>query len=134
MFNGPSSESETSMMLWIYVTLAALSNGSAQLLLEQGMRDFAVQSLGTSSLPIYLFKMLTTPLVLAGIIAAGVSMLIWLKILTYAGVSYVFPIWMGLTFALVLVGSSILSGEAISALRIMGVVIIVTGVFITAMS
>lgn len=118
----------------MYVTLSVLSNGIGQLLLKQGMKNFSAQNVGTSPFIIYLFKMLTTPLVLGGIIAAGVSMLIWLKILTYAEVSYVFPIWMGLTFALVLVGSAIFLGEAISILRIAGIAVIVTGVFVAAMS
>lgn len=64
---------------------------------------------------------------LVALICYGASFFIWTKVLESFNVSVVYPI-MSLTYVVVLLGASILFGEKVSAISVVGVFLIILGV------
>ena len=106
---------------------------AAQFSLKTGMSDAGVretmsQPLGVGSV----FSILSNKYVLGGFVLYGLGAVIWLGVLSKWDVSKAYPL-VGVGFALtVLVG--LLLGEQVSALRVGGVALICTGVFMVARS
>lgn len=67
---------------------------------------------------------------LFGMVLYGVSFLLWLFILSRNPVSFAYPITVGLTLALTVVGSHLLLGERVSLLQIGGIVLMAASVLL----
>lgn len=122
------------MSVWSYISISVLLNGFGQLMLKRGVTGFTGGGMTFPQLPELAREILGSPLVIGGLACYAVSMLIWLKILSLADVSYAYPATVSLTYALVLIGSALFLGEKVSVMRSVGIVVIVGGVFIAAMS
>jgi multidrug transporter EmrE-like cation transporter len=79
----------------------------------------------------YLIKMLTDPGVISALVAVFVAGLFWLLTLRRTDLGYAYP-FMALGFVLVPVGSTVLFGERLPPLQIVGLALIVLGVGISA--
>lgn len=77
-----------------------------------------------------LFCYLKDPYILSSTFVALLSGLIWIFVVARVQVSVAFPIYYGLTFALVILGSVLLLGESLSAARLTAIIFILTGVII----
>ncbi len=121
-------------MVWLYISMPVFLNGLGQLMLKKGVDTMLYGEIGFPSLEKLIPDILSSPLVLAGLACSGISMLVWLKILSISEVSYAYPITVSLTYALVVAGSGLVLGEDVSMMRMLGIVVIVTGVFIAGMT
>ena len=78
---------------------------------------------------LFLFHLVLNPWVISGFLAAFLASLAWMAALTKLPLSSAYP-FMSLTFVLVIFFSGIFFSEAITALKIIGVALILLGVTI----
>lgn len=122
------------MKLIAYFIVSIFLNSSGQLLLKKGMLNISKNLTDKVTLGRYLLEIAHTPQVTLGLAFYTLSLFIWLQILTKADVSLAYPIIISLTFIIVTIGASILLGESITFFRIIGIVLIIIGVFFIAKS
>lgn len=103
----------------------------AQFTLKAGISSEAVRhALSSTSRTYAAWTILTCPGVLGGFFLYGAGAVLWLAVLAKWDVSKAYPL-VGLGFVLSL-GIGWLSGESISAMRVVGVTLIATGVWVVS--
>ena len=70
------------------------------------------------------------PYILSAYVAALLSFFIWLVVIQRIPLSTGFPVYMGSTFLLVILGSWILLGESISPTRLLAATLILAGIIL----
>lgn len=113
----------------VFVAISTVFGISGQLLLKQGMNNI-VQKLGGSSV---VKGMVTSPWVIGGLAVYGTGVIFWLLALSNYELSYVYP-FASLSYIGIIIGSYFIFKERISALRVLGIVVIISGVLITSQS
>ncbi len=110
------------------ILLSVSLNASAQLFLRAAMK---------SGLPSGLSPIATVldiglrPGILLGLACYGISLLMWIYVLSKTDASYAYP-FLGIGFAIVAVASYVLLGEPMSARKIIGTLIIAGGIVVLA--
>ncbi len=113
----------------IILLLIAVSLGAAgQLCLKYG-----VSLLGESPSLVTVLKGILTPYVFGGFVLYAVSSILYLNVLSRLDLSYAYP-FVALGFVFVTVASWYFLDEALPMLRIVGVALILAGVFTVAAS
>ena len=102
-----------------------------QLLLKMGMLRVGKFSFNMSTLVYQYIKILLNPFVIAGLVSFFVSMLIWLYVLSRMELSLAYP-FVALNYILILFGSYFLFKETITPYKMIGVVVIIVGVYLVA--
>jgi multidrug transporter EmrE-like cation transporter len=82
----------------------------------------------------YLFKLLTTPLILFAIASYGFGVIFYMFMLSRLDLSFLYPVMTALGLILTTLISAMLLGERISWLRLGGVALMVMGVFVISRS
>ena len=77
--------------------------------------------------------MISTPQIILGLLCFGVSLILWIVILSRTDVSYAYP-FVALGICLTILAGWFFFNESLSMLRIIGVVIVVAGVITVANS
>jgi len=114
-------------ILAIFVSISLAVVG--QLLLKMGMLRIGRFSLNISTIVQQYARILLNPFVIAGIVSFALSMLVWLYVLSRLELSIAFP-FVALNYVLILFVSHFLLKETITPFKIMGVAVIVLGVFL----
>lgn len=110
------------------IALSVILNASAQLFLRLGMRD----GLPALASPLaVVFSVGLRPGIIAGIACYGLSLLTWIYVLSKTEVSFAYP-FLGVGFVLVAVTACLFLGEAVTARKIFGTLIIAAGVVVLA--
>jgi multidrug transporter EmrE-like cation transporter len=110
-------------------------SSSAQVLLKAGVSTPEIRMAFADSgnrIGIAL-ALLTSPLVLLGLAVFGLSAIVWLFVLSKIAVSHAYP-FVALGIVLTVAAGRILLGEPFSALSLVGVALIVSGVLTLAAS
>ncbi len=102
-----------------------------QLLLKMGMLRVGKFSFNMSTLVHQYVKILLNPFVIAGLVSFFVGMLIWLYVLSRLELSLAYP-FVALNYILILFGSYFLFRETITVYKMIGVVVIIIGVYLIA--
>ncbi len=102
-----------------------------QMLLKMGMLRIGKFSFNISTLVSQYMKIFLNPFVIAGLVGFFISMLIWLYVLSRMELSLAYP-FVALNYVLILFGSYFLFKETITPLKIVGVVVIIVGVYLVA--
>jgi drug/metabolite transporter (DMT)-like permease len=110
----------------------------AIMLLSAGQTSmkFGLNTIGGVSLAdgiVGFFKLLQTPWVIVGFLCYGLSAILWLDVLSKLDFSLAFPM-VGLTYVFTLLIGRFFFGEAVGWERILGVALILCGVFFLARS
>jgi multidrug transporter EmrE-like cation transporter len=84
-------------------------------------------SVSSSSLQ-QLFKFLADPVILSGYIAALVASFAWLFVVTKLPLTVAFPVYIGVTFAMVLLGGGVFLAETLTATKLVAVLLIFGGI------
>lgn len=112
------------MFTWILlITQAAISSGGLLMLRH--------------SMPQILDRTTSTPFSawvwgFLGVLFYGTSFILWLYILSRHPVSFAYPLTIGLTLALTVIGSAVILHERVSGLQIVGIILMaVAAVFLT---
>jgi multidrug transporter EmrE-like cation transporter len=111
-----------SLVSFAFILGGVLLNAAAQLLLKAG----------TNAMPLGL-RLAFEPHVLAGLACYGVSVVLWVVALSRVPVSIAYPM-LSIGYVVNAVGARYLLGEALTPMRLVGIGIIVLGVFIVARS
>ena len=86
----------------------------------------------TTSLSGKIVAYVTDPYILSAYITVFIGSFTWMFVLERYSLSQAFPAYIGLTFGLVVLGSIYLLDERVSVLRIIGMGLILLGVFIVS--
>ena len=108
-------------LCYINITLVVIG----QLLFRMGMKDKTIDSFIT------MIKAIFSPMILAGLSIYAFTSILWLYVLNKVPISQAYPI-QALGFPAILILAKYLMNENIPANRWIGIVIILTGVFVAA--
>jgi multidrug transporter EmrE-like cation transporter len=77
-----------------------------------------------------LMQMLKDPIILSGYIAALFASFAWLYIVAKLPLTVAFPVYIGVTFAMVILGGWSLLGEELSGTKLIAVLLIFSGILL----
>ncbi len=103
----------------------------AQLLLKIGMLRIGKFSLNISTILHQYTRILLNPFVMAGLFGFFVSALVWLYVLSRMELSFAYP-FVALNYILILLGSYFLFRETITPIKVVGVGVIMIGVYLVS--
>src|SRR3989344_8913188 len=109
---------------------SVLLNVTGNILLKKGVTAMGGVSGEKAKLFAELTKAALSPQILIGLALYGCSFVIWLRVLTFNDLSRSYPIFASIVFLLTTVGSVLFLKESVSPLRILGTIIILSGIFI----
>lgn len=117
----------TNLRALAMILVSVVFAGSGQLLFKA-----AVNEIGELQLSIDMFINMATNLYLwMGLTVFGISAFLWLIALMKAELSFAYP-FLSLSYVIVLLGGALIFNEQITALRLVGFLVIITGLFIVA--
>ena len=121
------------MMIFALILLGVLLNAGAQLLLKAGMSqighfDFTL----ANALPIG-FKVMANPPIVSGLFLYVISVGVWLLVLSRVQVSFAYPM-LSIGYVVNALAANYLFGEPLTSVRMLGIFIIISGVYLVAQS
>lgn len=118
------------MIIPFLLLLVAISlSVTGELLLKYGMNKVGLLSFSPDVFLPTLWRAFSTPYVLAGFASIFLGSIFWLSVISRLPLSYAYPM-LSLSYILVVITSWLLLGEQLSLNRILGVLIICTGVVV----
>ncbi len=117
---------------FIFIISSVLLNAFAQILLKAGMKQFGNIDLKNNIMNTCI-SIAFNPYIISGFIAYGVSILLWLWVLSKVDVSLAYP-FQALGYIVVTILAWIIFQENISYIRIMALIFITIGLIILAFS
>ena len=116
---------------WWLIALSIMAGVAGQTAIKLGVsQPTANADAGVISL---ITTILTSPLILAGLLLYGVGALSWIAVLARMDLSYAYP-FLALNFVLITLVSVFLLGETVPLMRWVGVLILVAGIVVVARS
>ena len=109
-------------------------NVTANILLKTGVVKTGGIAAETTNIIANILKVATSPYIIAGLALYGLSFLIWLRVLTFNDLSRAYPIFATIVFLMTTLGSIIFLKENITCIRVVGIAVMLTGIFIVARS
>lgn len=116
---------------YLYIALTILLTVYGQLVLKWQVAQAGALPVTTGAKIGFLFGLLLNPWIVSGFISAFLASLFWMAAMTKFNLSHAYP-FMGLSFVLVLFGSGIFFGEALTTLKITGTALIVCGIIVAS--
>ena len=118
-------------MLYLYIFGTIVFTVYGQIIFKWRINHFGDLPGGVYDNISFLLKLLIDPFIFSGFLSALVAALFWMAVMTKSDLSYAFP-FMSLSFILVLIASSVAFGELITVNKIVGLSLIVIGIFISS--
>ena len=115
------------------VLFGVLLNAAAQLLLKAGTNAIGQFEFSTANLAPIGWKVATQPHILGGLTCYAVSVVVWIMALSRVEVSIAYPM-LSIGYVVNALAAYVLFGEAVGLQRLVGIGIIVIGVYIVARS
>ena len=109
-------------------------NVTANILLKTGVVKTGGIAAETTNIIANILKVATSPYIIVGLALYGLSFLIWLRVLTFNDLSRSYPIFATIVFLMTTLGSIIFLKENITSIRVVGIAVMLTGIFIVARS
>lgn len=116
------------------LVISVTFNVTANILLKKGVVAFGGLSGEKAKILLELSRAVLNPFVIIGLSLYGLSFLIWLRVLTFNELSKSYPIFATCVFLLTTLGSMKFLSEDISITRILGMIIMLIGIFVVARS
>ena len=91
-------------------------------------RSNAIEQPMAQSFSAQLFNFLSDPVILSAYGAALIASFAWLYVVTKLPLTVAFPVYIGVTFAMVLLGGWFFLSEALTATKLIAVLLIVGGI------
>ena len=111
------------------ILVSVFMGAIGQTVLKLGANKLGDISLSFKTIIKDAFHILIIPEILLGLIFFGASFLLWVKVLAKSDLSYAYPM-VSLGYILVVFLSKFLFNEPFSTNKIIGIVMIITGVFV----
>lgn len=121
-----------SLQSFLLILTGVLLNAVAQLALKASVRDHGAIDLGAGTLPAAV-AVAGEPALWLGLFCYGVSVVVWILALSRVDVSIAYPM-LSIGYIVNAFAAWALFGEALTPLRLLGIGVIVLGVFILARS
>ena len=113
---------------WLWVIICSLSAASSSFLLRRSIDNIGKFELELRSF----YDLATQPLFFIGIILYGLAGIIWLRVLATEQLNIAYPVLISITFIAVAIGSMVFFKEAMTPVKLAGLVLIVLGIsFVT---
>ena len=112
---------------WTGIVIAVLTGAFAQTMMKLGTRQLG--AFGEMPFFTYLFKLLTTPLILFAIASYGFGVIFYMFMLSRLDLSFLYPVMTALGLILTTAISATLLGERVFLVRLAGIALMVVGVF-----
>lgn len=109
-------------------------NVTANILLKKGVLAFGGISGQKAHITAELLKAVATPYLWIGLALYGLSFMVWLRVLSFNDLSRAYPIFAATVFLFTTLGSLIFLKENISLIRVLGIIIIISGIYVVARS
>ena len=113
---------------------SVLINVTANILLKKGVISFGGLSADRSQLISGIIRAAVNPFIIVGLMLYATSFIIWLRVLSFNDLSKSYPIFASMVFLLTTIGSVRFLNESVSAARIVGIIIMLIGIFVVAKS
>lgn len=111
------------------ILLGVLLNAAAQLLLKEGMRRIGHFAFSwANAIPVGM-QAAMSPFVIAGLFSYVVSVVVWMLVLSRVQVSFAYPM-LSIGYIVTAIAGYYLFNENLSVTRIVGIVVIVAGVYL----
>jgi len=117
-------------MAYLYIFGTVLFTVYGQLILKWRINDFGTMPEGVLEKLLFLFNLLLDPWIFSGFVSAFVASFFWMAAMTKFDVSHAYPIIVGGLAILTSVFAVIFLRESVSLLKIFGIIMIVSGVFL----
>ena len=115
----------------LFILAGVLTNAFAQILLKLGMNTIGRFELSSQGLKVALPAIVMSPYVWGGLASYVFSVLVWLIVLSRVDVSFAYP-FVSLGYVIGLGAGYWLFGEAVTGMRVLGVMVIIAGVFLVS--
>lgn len=111
---------------------SVLFNVTANILLKTGVKSFGGISGQKAKLVEELTRAAFSPFIISGLALYGLSFVIWLRVLSFNDLSRAYPIFATIVFLFTTLGSVIFLKENVSSARVVGIIIMLAGIYIVA--
>ena len=122
-----------SFVSFALVFAGVMLNAAAQLLLKTGVKDMGVIQLTPGNIFQAGLKLAFEPHILGGLTCYVISVVVWILALSRVQVSIAYPM-LSLGYVVTAVIAWAFMGEAVSAMRLTGIAVIIVGVFLVTRS
>jgi len=118
------------MKILFYVFPIALLVAYSQVVMK--WRMFRVETIDIQNVHLLtrLLKYLSDPVIVSAYVAALLASFVWLYVITKLPLVVAFPVYIGITFVLVVIGGWFFLSESITAMRLVSIFLILTGIVI----
>jgi drug/metabolite transporter (DMT)-like permease len=117
----------------VYILVSVLTGAIGQVLLKKGMMTMGPVTLTLNQLPTTLWRMGTNPYVVIGLLIYVGGTVFWLSALSRVDLSYAYP-FASLSYVVMLAASWLLFRENITIMRLLGTLVVASGVFLISRS
>ena len=118
------------MRILFFVLPIALLVAYSQIVIKWRMLGIEAVDIQNVHLFVRMLKYLSDPVIVSAYAAALLASFVWLYVVTKLPLVVAFPVYIGVTFVLVIIGGWFFLSEAISATRIVSVLLILAGIII----
>lgn len=120
-------------MIFGLILLGVLLNAAAQLMLKAGMNQIGHFEFSlANAIPIGLKVMMNVPII-GGLVMYVISVGVWLLVLSRVQVSYAYPM-LSIGYIVNALAAYYFFGEPLTSVRVLGIFIIILGVYLVAQS
>lgn len=114
------------MRTYLLILPIALLVTYSQLIVK--WRSNAVADMKAASFTQHLLNFLTDPLILSAYVAALMASFAWLYVITRLPLTIAFPVYIGVTFIMVLLGGGLFLAEALTPPKVIAIMLILCGI------
>ncbi len=115
------------------ILTGVLLNAAAQLLLKAGTNAVGHFAFDRGNILPVGWQLATEPHILSGMVCYGLSLVVWIMALSRVEVSIAYPM-LSIGYVINAIAAWYLFGESVTLMRLMGIGIIVIGVYVVARS
>jgi multidrug transporter EmrE-like cation transporter len=112
----------------VYILVCVILNVAGQTSIKHGTRAVGELSMGLSKLGNFFVTVVKQPFIILGIFLYGISAFFWIGALSKSELSFAYP-FLSIGYVLILFISWRLFGESINIFRLIGVFLIIGGMF-----
>lgn len=121
------------MMIFALILLGVLLNAAAQIMLKAGMSQIGHFEFSAANIVPIGFKVMGNLPIISGLFMYVVSVGVWLLVLSRVQVSFAYPM-LSIGYIVNALAAYYLFGEPLTSVRMLGIFIIIAGVYLVAQS
>ena len=120
-------------MIFFLILCGVLLNAGAQLMLKAGMGQIGHFEFNMANVMPIGVKVMANPPIITGLAMYVMSVVVWLLVLSRVQVSFAYPM-LSIGYVVNAVAAFYLFGEPLTSIRVLGIFVIIAGVYLVAQS